>query len=372
MKSQSKYDLLFMLHLPPPVHGSSMVGKYIRESAQINNAFTCRYINLLASKQISESGRISLTKIGGFIGLAFHLLFELLKRKPAICYFALTTTGAAFYRDVLLIALLRLFHVKRVYHLHNKGISRWQEKTFHRVLYRFVFHNADVILLSKYLYPDVQVFVQKEKVHICPNGIPNEAPVLKSQAPNKSTDVPKILFLSNLIETKGVFVLLKACSLLKQKGIPFQCDFIGGEGDITAEQFQGIVEQLDLTNQVTYLGKKFGKEKSQAFSQADIFAFPTFYECFGIVLLEAMQHELPVVSTYEGGIRDVVEENVTGYLVPQKDEHTLADKLEILIKEPSLRYKMGMAGRLKYEKEFTLDTFETKLTSILIHLSNSL
>jgi len=58
----------------------------------------------------------------------------------------------------------------------------------------------------------------------------------------------------------------------------------------------------------------------------------------------------------------------TGYLVPQKDAETLAEKLEILTKSPELRRQIGDAGRKKYEKEFTLDIFERKMTEILMSI----
>jgi glycosyltransferase involved in cell wall biosynthesis len=78
-----------------------------------------------------------------------------------------------------------------------------------------------------------------------------------------------------------------------------------------------------------------------------------------------MQFSLPIVSTFEGGIPDVVENGVTGFLVPQKDVEALADKLEILIKSPELRKQMGAAGRKKYEEEFTLERFEGRMVEIL-------
>ncbi|KOH46929.1 glycosyl transferase family 1 [Sunxiuqinia dokdonensis] len=344
-----------------------MVGQYIYGSSKIASLFSGRYINLLASKNVSSSGKVSLSKISSFVGIWFKLLAELLKQKPQLCYLALTVTGAAFYRDVLIVALLKLFGVKRVYHLHNKGVKRWSDNRVHRLFYHFVFKDVDVILLSKHLYSDIQDFVHASKFHICPNGIPNENPNSKIQIPREERSVVKILFLSNLIESKGVYALIEACSMLKSKGISFQCDFIGGEGDITAERFQAMVDQYNLADQVNFLGKKYDQEKFLAFVSADIFAFPTHYpnECFPLVILEAMQYSLPVISTFEGGIPDVIEDGITGFLVPQKDVEALASKLEFLINNPKVRHQMGAAGRQKFENEFKLEVFENRLTDIL-------
>ncbi len=74
-----------------------------------------------------------------------------------------------------------------------------------------------------------------------------------------------------------------------------------------------------------------------------------------LVLLEAMQYSLPVVSTPEGAIPDVVDDGVTGFLVPQRDTSALADKLEVLIKDPDLRVKNGSRGKVQnMSREFTL------------------
>jgi glycosyltransferase involved in cell wall biosynthesis len=95
--------------------------------------------------------------------------------------------------------------------------------------------------------------------------------------------------------------------------------------------------------------------------------FPTFYhnECFPLVLLEAMEHGLPCISTTEGGIPGIVDDGKTGFLVPKHDVAVLADKILLLLNAPVLRSNMGKAGREKFEKEFTLEVFEKRMVEIL-------
>lgn len=366
-----KKNILFILHLPPPVHGSSIVGQYIKNSTLINDTFECRYINLLVSRSVTETGKTSVLKVFRFVGVWFRLFSEILKKRPDLCYLALSTTGGSFYKDVLLIALLRLFHVKRIYHIHNKGVRQKQSNRINKFLYKFVFSGAVVILLSKYLHKDIETFVPDSNVFICPNGIENTNVETKLVIHPVGATV-KILFLSNLIESKGVFVLLDACSILHNKGIYFECDFVGAEGDLNTAQFNERVIQNQLAGHVNYLGKKFGSEKQEIFAKADIFAFPTYYskECFPLVLLEAMSEGLPLVSTFEGGIPDIVEEGVNGFLVPQQDAKMLAMRLETLINNPELRLKMGNAGRIKFERQFKLDIFEKRIVEILVKGNN--
>lgn len=360
-----KKKILFILHIPPPVHGSSVIGMQIKNSNKINDEFDCLYVNLGTSVSIDEIGKRGFVKVFRFASIWFNVLRQLIIFRPRLCYFAITAKGSAFYKDASIVFLMKIFGVKLVYHFHNKGVSTRQDKWIDNLLYRFVFNNNDVILLSRHLYPDIHKYVPKERVYYCPNGIPDLEGNNVVSLKNDDSRTVEILFLSNLIESKGVFVLLEACAILLKNQVSFHCTFVGGIGDVNEEQFKEKVQKLHLYNNVAYLGKKYGNEKKSEFEKADIFVFPTYFETFGIVNLEAMQFSLPIVSTFEGGIPDVVEDGVTGFLVPQKDATALADKLEILIINPEIRKQMGAAGREKYEKEFTLDTFENTLTKIL-------
>lgn len=355
---------MFFLHLPPPVHGSSMVGKQLFESREIACRFESRWINLLVSSHVEESGRISLNKILTSIFIVPKTLWKLISFRPNVAYYALTVSGAAFLRDVILVALLKAFGVPIVFHLHNKGVRRCQSRMGH-VLYRFVFRRSRVVLLSNRLYSDVEKFVDPAQVRICPNGM--DVTVAKEGRPDEGSGSPKILFLSNLIEEKGVLVLLEACQLLKRRGVEFECQLVGGEGDITSERLNTRLVEMGITSEVKYLGRKYGEEKMAVFHQSDIFVFPTFYrmETFGLVLLEAMAAGLPCVSTDEGGVPDLVLDGETGLIVEKRNAEDLADKLETLIAYPDMRRRMGVAGRHHYQSHFTANHFEERMVSIL-------
>lgn len=357
--------ILFLLHLPPPVHGSSMVGQWIKESELINNGIQCRYINLLASDSVRKSGAITFSKLLGSIKLFSSLIIELIFNRPSLSYLALTSSGPAFYRDVLFVMVLKLFGVRRIFHLHNKGVKIKSEKFYNRLLYQFVFKNAHIILLSDYLYSDVEEFVLKSNVHVCPNGIPESLKNFNDNKKSSSSSSTKLLFLSNLLETKGVFVLLEALVILKQKSFSFECNFVGSEGDISVDQLQKRIKELGLEKEVKYLGKRYGTDKEAVFYEAEVFVFPTDNDCFPLVLLEAMQAKLPVVSTFEGGIPDIVGDGITGFLISTKNQKQLAQKLGALIQSPQLRIEMGCAGYERYERRFTLRQFEERLLEIL-------
>lgn len=165
--------ILFILHYPPPVHGSSLVGGFIKESRLINESFDCRYINLGTSATVEEIGKNLAGKLLRYLKLIWQVKKAMLFFIPDICYLTISSKGAGFYKDALIVLFVRLFGIKRIFHFHNKGVRINQGKVFDNLLYRLIFKNADVILLSKYLYPDVQKYVPESRIHYCPNGIPD-------------------------------------------------------------------------------------------------------------------------------------------------------------------------------------------------------
>jgi len=179
------------------------------------------------------------------------------------------------------------------------------------------------------------------------------------------------LFLSNLIVSKGVLVLLDALRIVKEKGYSVACDFVGGEtAELDSRKFQEEVTKRQLQGMAIYHGKKYGDEKEEFWCKAEAFVFPTFYpnECFPLVILEAMQHALPCVSTNEGAIPGIVEEGRTGFVVERQSPEATADAICKLLDSAELRKRMGTVGRQRYEQSFTLQAFERRMCDILHQL----
>ena len=358
--------ILFILHLPPPVHGSSMVGEFINKSNLINTTFNCRCINLATSKSIDEIGKNPLLKITSYLKILVSFILQLIKFKPDLIYLAINAKGIGFYKDLPIALIAKLFRKKLVLHYHNKGVKEFQNKFIDNKLYKLLFKGTKVILLSELLYDDVKKYVNEEDVYYCPNGIP----VVEYENSNTNANqTPELLFLSNLIESKGVFVLLDALKILKNKKITFHCNFVGGEGDISSQQLKQKISKLNLQNFVTYHGKQFGDDKYRLFNCSDVFILPTENECFPLVLLEAMQFSLPIISTYEGAIPEIIENGENGFLIKQRDSVDLAYKIQQLIENLSLRKSMGRTGKEKFEREYILSRFEQNMTEILTKIS---
>lgn len=359
-----KPSILFIMHMPPPIHGAAMMGKYIHDSRVVNETFDCHYINLATAKDLADIGKIRLQKFTQFYQLLSKIRKEVKRVRPELVYVTPNAKGGAFYKDFIVIQMLKSMGCKVIVHYHNKGVSLRQNKIIDNLLYRSFFKKLKVILLAEALYADVQKYVARKDVFICPNGIPKALTAEPSAARHNA--IPKLLFLSNLLIDKGVFTLLDACKILKEKGYQFTCDFVGGEtADINAERFNQEVQARQLTNIAEYKGKKYGKEKDSFFRNADIFVFPTYYETFGLVNLEAMEYKLPVVSTNEGGIPDVIKDGENGFICLKKNPSSLADCIEKLLIDENLRHNMGEDGYRKLKTSFTLEAFENNITSIL-------
>lgn len=364
----SRCTIFFILHMPPPVHGAAMVGKYIHDSELINTTFDCHYINLTMASDLEDVGKFKIKKVFSFYQLLRKIRKSLIDTKPQLVYVTPNSKGGPFYKDFIVVMMLKMMGCKIVAHYHNKGVAIRQNRWIDNLLYRKFFNGIKVILLGEPLYLDVKKYVKREDVYICPNGIPEED--------TKNEDTPhrisRILFLSNLLIDKGVLVLLDALKMLKEKDVVFSCDIVGGEtAVIDAVRFDKEIKKRNLEDCVSYRGKQYGINKNVYLKNADVFVHPTNDDCFPLVLLEAMQHGLPIVTTNEGAISDIVDDGKTGLIVKKNNPNDLADKIELLLNDENLRKKFGEAGRNKYKQEYTLEIFEKRLSDILHSLTKS-
>jgi glycosyltransferase involved in cell wall biosynthesis len=173
----------------------------------------------------------------------------------------------------------------------------------------------------------------------------------------------RLLCIARFVEQKGLEYLLAACTLLRDAGRAFECRIVGVRvpGSINYYiRVRKLWRQARLASHVTFLGAQVFDRVLQEYSTADIVVLPAVIAPDGRrditpnVLIEAMAMQLPVVSTYSAAIPEIVEDGVTGLLVPPHDAPALAEAIARLCDDASLRQQLGRNGRARVEERFDI------------------
>jgi glycosyltransferase involved in cell wall biosynthesis len=159
--------------------------------------------------------------------------------------------------------------------------------------------------------------------------------------------------------------LIEACRQLHERGLNFECHFVGDGPDRAV--LTDLVEQAGLSKRIRFHGRLTRDEISRLLLDADVLTAPSVptrdgrREGIPVVLMEAMGSGVPVIASNLSGIPELVNDQVTGTLVPPGDSAALADALERYLKDLELRHRLGRAGREKVVKEFDLNQNATRL-----------
>ena len=352
-----------MVQLPPPVHGAALRNKSLLESSVINEEFNIVPLPLFFADEVKDIGKFSFRKLGKTWSYCLGLVKILSRQRIDLAYFTLSPFGFAFYRDLLIVTILKCFRVKRLYHFRIKGIRSTAGSRIGKPLVKYALKGADIICLSQHHLSDFDNLYTR-RPYIVPNGIKVEA-VETLTPPERSPSQPiKILFISNLARAKGVFDLLEALRLLHLRGIDFTAQLVGAEHDITYEELKKAIEAGGMANKVSVPGAKFGQEKFRLLTEADIFVFPTCFELFPGVILEAMQFGKAVIASTEGSLPEIIDNHVNGILVPKQDPVALSHAIKQLLDDAGLRSELGQNAREKFFAQYTLDKFENKMKEV--------
>jgi glycosyltransferase involved in cell wall biosynthesis len=357
--------------LPPPLHGSNLMNQYVADSPELREVFDVQLLSIRYVSSIADIGRISGKKALIFLSLVSRLAVTLVWFRPDFVYFVPAVTGLSFYRDYLLSLVIKSSGCRVIYHIHGKGIGERAINPIVGYLYRSFFNNGFVILLSRLLFDEFRRFVREDSVRYLANGIEM---IQKARMPDACgyDEATRILFLSNLMLSKGPIVLLDAAVILRDMGLPFMLDIVGNPSiEMSLGEFQGLIEAKGLESCVFLLGPKYGQEKLDVLARSDMLVFPTSNDCFPLVILEAMSQGLPVISTFQGAIPEIVEDGVTGLLIKAADPVMLAEKMAYLIGNPKVRLDMGAMGRKKFEEMYDLRVFNRNLVDVLAQITGA-
>ena len=184
-----------------------------------------------------------------------------------------------------------------------------------------------------------------------------------------NSNVPRILSVGRLREKKGFTFLIGACQLLHRAGYQFRCDIVGYGPDY--EYLDALIARYQLTGVVCLLGKMTHHDLVALYRDTSIFALPSIIAKDGDrdgipnVLMEAMVFSIPVVTTSVSGIPELVEHQKSGLRVESEDARALFESLKLLLDQPRLRKKLGVAGADRVVAKFSVGQNITQLETLL-------
>lgn len=255
---------------------------------------------------------------------------------------------------------------------HGYDLSEYVQR-YGRSIYKELFDQADVFLpISDHMKNRlVELGCDKNKVIVHHVGIEldrfNFTPRFKPK--NGAT---QLITIARLVEKKGLEYSIRAVANLIRAGMDLEYSIIG-DGELR-KNLQALIETLNVSDKVKLLGWKQQPEVIELLNRAHILLAPSVTSQSGdqegipTVLIEAAMLGLPVMSTDHSGIPEVVQNKISGFLVPERDVDALTEKLGYMIQHPELWAEMGRSGRSIVEDQFDVDQLNAQLIAIYTNL----
>jgi glycosyltransferase involved in cell wall biosynthesis len=371
--SAARERLILVGPLPPPYYGQSVSFRMlVDEVARLgvphavvdlgHGEVSAEKIGVVTAHRVAEYGSI------------MRRFFAAAAGARGTLYLTIAQSRAGFMRDWVMIRWARLCGHRVVVHLKggNYHVFYAAQPAWARALIRATLRRADrVLVLGERLRAmfDFEPAVAA-KIRVVPNGLPDERePAGRPKTLPRPGEGPvRLLFLSNLVESKGWLDVLEAVRLLRGRlGDRVRCDFYGKfltnpADDVRVTSagqarglFEGFIAEHGLEEVVRYGGVAAGDAKRRALEEAHLFLLPTRYSNEGqpVSIIEAMAHGSVVLSTDYRAIPDLVDDGVTGVLVPYGEPAAIADAVEALVRDPARYAAMSRAAVERFRARFT-------------------
>ena len=364
----SRRKLIVLGQTPPPFHGQAVAIKTMVDG--LSDRLDLIHVPLRFSETVFDNGRFSIYKVFHLFYVVSATLWLLIRHPRSVLYYPpAPASWAPVLRDLVILSVARPFASNTVFHFHAQGIGKFLAERKWLSRFAWAWRRPDyAIVLGNSSIEDAQRLAPRN-VAVVPYGIKLDA-ARRTRPPSAKT---VILYVGMLAEEKGLFDLLETAHQLRGLDhIEFR--LVGTyKHSVTQSRFEARRAELQLEDSVITVGRKSGDELWQEYADADIFFFPTHYEAetFGIVLLEAMAHNLPIVASEWQGPRDIVRDGETGILCPPHNPPAFAEGIRRLVLNSDLRTEMGLAGNAVCAATYSLDHFLMRLEEIFVQASCS-
>jgi glycosyltransferase involved in cell wall biosynthesis len=224
------------------------------------------------------------------------------------------------------------------------------KSVLHKGLIKYNLSQADRVLSTSHVMAEETRKYTTKPIEVTPFGIDTD--LFKPQ-PVKSLFEAKDIVIGTVktLERKyGIDYLIRAFKLLKQKhpGLPLKLLIVGGGSQ--EKYLKSLTDELELSQDTVFTGRVSYDEVPSYHNMLTIFVALSTQESFGVAVIEASACEKPVVVAKVGGLPEVVEDGVTGFVVPPRSPEQAAAAIEQLICDEALRQKMGQQGRERVKR----------------------
>jgi glycosyltransferase involved in cell wall biosynthesis len=350
---------------PPPYHGCSVATEYVL-GAGLPADWTVHHLDTADRRGLENMGRLDLRNVVLALEHVTRMVVLLARQRPALVYVPIAQNNLGVLRDMGFMVPTLLAGRRLVVHVHGGGFGRFYDAAPAplRALVRAVLGRARaVIILGEALRPTMRGLVPDERIRVIPNGMEDPFP---QGVTREGARVLNVLYLGNLIRSKGFLDVLQAVAELVAAGVPLRLDLAGGWGS-DDDRAAAAPLLAALGDRVHLHGPVGPAAKHDLLRAADVLAFPTYYEYEGhpFVVLEAMSAALPVVTTPHAALPETVLDGETGLIVAPRDVPALAAALRRLAEDRTLRQRLGAAGRARFLERYTALQWSRRLGQTL-------
>ena len=365
--------VLFVGPFPPPFSGPELGMRQFLSSPALNQRFDIAFVQTNHRASNENKGVVDASLARAFVSFFSRLILALLRQRPTVVYYPITTTQVGWIgRDIWTILLSRLFRAKVVVHLRGSHL-RLNLPLFHpliRWLTTRALSRVSLALVQADCLRDQFVdLVSAERVHVLYNAVEPFEPPEEDLRPTQEVNRIRILFLGHMTKAKGYIDLVRAMPQIVTRVPNAIFQFGGtlrqGERGVFFDQSTGaplayedpfpVHEDImcgPFASSYEYLGVVTGAKKARLLQDCAMFVLPSYSEGMSRAILEAMAAGKPIVTTPVGANLEIVKENVNGLLVPVGDISALASAIVRLAEDPVARQRMGAQNRRDATNKF--------------------
>ena len=356
--------ILLIGPLPNPTTGVSLANQIVVDNLHSQSDFSIRFINTSFYKFDENLGAFSLSKFFFNLKLALYS-YKILKSD--IVYITPGQTFFGVLKYGFFITLTSLLNKQLITHIHGNYLGKEYRnlKGIKKKIFKILLNKTSKgIVLSESLIDNMSPFIKDEHIHVLYNFVENYLFVDREDINRKlANPTPRIIFLSNLMEEKGIFELLEAFNILEAEGFEYKAQIAG---NIDAKHVHKTEKLFKSLKHVDYVGVVSGNQKKTLLLWGNIFILPTYYEMEGqpISILEAMATGNVVLTTNHAGIPDVFKDAVNGYYVDKKSPVDIASKIKMTTRNTTLANKIRVENHLTAKTKYRVDNFIENMVKI--------